>query len=99
VPLRRFAPQSPTEVYDPAAGIREFVVGTGGQSLQGFPTPKPLSEVRLKNFGVLRLTLHSSSYDWQFIRDTGALLDSGSGACRSVHGGDVVQEEDPHGPR
>jgi hypothetical protein len=37
------------------------------------------------NFGVLKVTLHASGYDWQFIRDTqsgnGTFTDSGSAAC------------------
>ena len=32
----RFAPQTPSGVADPAKGIREFVVGTGGYSLNTF---------------------------------------------------------------
>ncbi len=32
----RFAPQSPSGAADPARGIREFVVGTGGAGLRPF---------------------------------------------------------------
>jgi hypothetical protein len=42
----RFAPQAPNGVADPARGIREFVVGTGGKSLRGFGSVDPNSEVR-----------------------------------------------------
>jgi hypothetical protein len=81
----RFAPQDPNGTYDPAKGIREFVVGTGGMSLEGFPTTvSPNSEVRARNFGVLELTLHSTSYDWQFVpdgRNGNTFSDSGSGTC------------------
>ena len=34
----RFAAQTPTGAYDPGHGIVEFVVGTGGMSLEGFPS-------------------------------------------------------------
>jgi acid phosphatase type 7 len=77
----RFAPQNGSGGYDPAAGIREFVVGTGGESLQGFPTVITNSEVQLKRFGVLMLTLHAGSYDWAFVADDGITLDSGTGYC------------------
>jgi hypothetical protein len=79
----RFAPQTPGETYDPAHGIREFVVGTGGEDFQGFVTSEPLSEVRQSNtFGVLTLTLHSTSYDWGFTPSAGQTFsDSGSGYC------------------
>ena len=33
-------------------------------------------------FGILELTLHEGSYDWQFIPEAGATFtDSGSGSC------------------
>src|SRR5205085_1179579 len=57
----RFAPQDPNQNYDPAHGIRELVVGTGGEDFHGFTTPQPLSEVRQANtFGVLMLPLQST---------------------------------------
>lgn len=78
----RFAPQTNTGAYDPSGGIREFVVGSGGESLQPFPTTKlATSEVQLKRFGVLMLTLHPTSYDWAFVSDTGTTLDSGTAYC------------------
>jgi calcineurin-like phosphoesterase family protein len=79
----RFAPQTPTGVADSARGIREFVVGTGGRELRPFGTIVPHSEVRNNDtFGVLKLTLHSSSYEWEFIPQAGKnFTDSGSGQC------------------
>ena len=54
----RFAPQNPTGGGDPARGIRQFVVGTGGGSLAG-SARHANSEVRNSDtFGVLKLTLH-----------------------------------------
>jgi hypothetical protein len=33
-------------------------------------------------FGVLKLTLHAASYDWEFVPEAGrSFTDSGSGLC------------------
>ena len=79
----RFAPQTPRGRADPSFGIRQFVVGTGGHSLQKFGAIRPNSEVRRADaFGVLSLALHSSGFDWQFRSEAGSALgDSGSGTC------------------
>jgi hypothetical protein len=79
----RFAPQTPGGAPDPVRGIREFVVGTGGKGLRPFGVPKPHSEARnAEAFGVLKLTLHAKSYDWQFVPEEGrAFQDAGSGVC------------------
>jgi len=78
----RFAAQTPDGTASPD-GIREFVVGTGGISLVGFSGVMRNSQVRnSKTFGVLKLTLHSSSYDFSFIPIAGQTFrDSGSGDC------------------
>ena len=66
----RFAPQTPAGAADPAYGIREFVVGTGGRSHYQFATIKPNSQVRNDDtYGVLFLTLRPSSYSWRFAPD------------------------------
>jgi hypothetical protein len=79
----RFAPQTPAGVADSTNGIQEFVVGTGGRSHYGFGTIKANSEVRNSDtYGVLKLTLHSGSYDWQFVPVAGkTFTDSGSTNC------------------
>ncbi|HEX8075089.1 MAG TPA: LamG-like jellyroll fold domain-containing protein [Thermoleophilaceae bacterium] len=79
----RFAPQTPGAVADSARGIREFVVGTGGKSLVDWGSIKANSQVRNNTtFGVLRMTLHPSSYDWKFAPVAGkSFTDSGSTAC------------------
>jgi hypothetical protein len=79
----RFAPQNPDGVMDPARGMREFVVGTGGAQLTDFPRTLPNSEVRNNtSWGVLKLTLWSDRYDWQFIPVSGqSFTDIGSGNC------------------
>lgn len=77
----RFALQNPAGQAD-AAGIRQFVAGTGGKSHYTFPTVLPNSQVRNGNtYGVLKLALHPSSYDWQFVAESGASVDSGTTAC------------------
>ena len=78
----RFAPQDPSGAPDADRGIREFVVGTGGHSHQRSLHPEPSSELRdARDFGVLRLTLHPTAYDWAFVTDGGAAVDLGSGPC------------------
>lgn len=79
----RFAPQTPSGQAAPADGIREFVVGTGGRSHYGFGTPIANSEVRNGDtYGVLKLTLGSGTYSWEFVPVAGqSFTDSGSGSC------------------
>jgi hypothetical protein len=79
----RFAPQTGSGVADPARGLREFVVGTGGESHYSFGTPIANSEVRNNTaFGVLKLTLSAGVYTWQFVPVAGqTFTDSGSGSC------------------
>jgi len=78
----RFARQNPQGGADPAKGIREFVAGTGGAGLYSFGTIQPNSEVRNgTSHGVLKLTLHAGSYDWQFVPSDSTFADSGSTAC------------------
>ena len=73
----RFAPQNPDAAADPR-GIREFVVGTGGRSLYPFGSADPNSEVRdNSDYGVLALTLHPDGYEWRFVSEDGAVVDSG----------------------
>jgi predicted phosphohydrolase len=79
----RFAEQTPGGVAKPGRGIREFVVGTGGEKLVGFTSVRANSEVRdASTFGVLKLTLHANSYDWQFVPVAGqSFTDSGTTNC------------------
>jgi calcineurin-like phosphoesterase family protein len=79
----RFAPQSPTGRADPARGIREFIVGTGGEILRIFHRIKPNSQRRNnRTFGVLALTLRPGGYGWRFVSEPGAAFtDAGSGRC------------------
>ena len=71
----RFAPMDPTGKADPAAGIREFVVGTGGASHVRFPSAARLATSQASNdntFGILTLQLHTGGYDWHFIPAAGS---------------------------
>ncbi len=83
----RFAPQNPQQQADPSRGIREFIVGTGGNNHQPhFGTLQPNNEA-LNNttYGVLDLTLRQDSYDWQFLpaehAGNGTFTDNGTGTC------------------
>jgi Calcineurin-like phosphoesterase len=81
---QRYALQTPTGAPDPAYGIREFVVGTGGNpNLHPLNVVLPNAEVANNTtWGVLKLTLRNSGYDWQFLRAAGGTFtDSGSQAC------------------
>jgi len=79
----RFAQQSANGALDAQGGVRQFIVGTGGRDLYQFATVKPNSEARnASTFGVLRLTLHPSSYDWRFQPEAGRRFsDSGRQRC------------------
>jgi hypothetical protein len=80
----RFAPATPDGLADPVTGIRQFVVGTGGASLYAVgPAIAPNSEVRDgSTYGVIRLTLGSDAYAWEFIPvEGGTFTDAGAGAC------------------
>jgi hypothetical protein len=79
----RFAPQDPSGAADPVQGIREFVVGTGGKNHYTINTSIANSEVQNDDtFGVLKLTLHATSYDWEFIPEAGkTFTDTGSASC------------------
>ncbi|QKZ21068.1 DNRLRE domain-containing protein [Streptomyces chartreusis] len=79
----RFAPMNATGDLDNTRGIRQFVAGMGGAGMYGFGTIQPNSEVRNNNtWGVLKLTLHSGSYDWQFVPEAGkTFTDSGTNTC------------------
>jgi hypothetical protein len=78
----RFARQSPSGART-TKGIREFVVGTGGRSHYAWSTIKPNSLARNNTtYGVLKLTLHSTSYSWKFVPIAGkTYTDSGTTAC------------------
>jgi hypothetical protein len=78
----RFAKQNPQGIAD-TEGIREFVVGTGGGgSLVGYSQIANSEVINNQTYGVIKLTLHPHSYDWEFIPIAGqTFTDSGSSDC------------------
>ena len=78
----RFAPQDPWGTAEPERGIRQFVVGTGGRSRQGFQGLLPNSEAQGTAYGVLALRLHPGRYEWRFLPVAGETFsDAGSARC------------------
>ena len=77
---QRFAPQTASGERDDERGIREFVVGTGGRSFYRITTPIANTETyATSTSGVLKLTLHAESYDFEFIPVAGeTFTDAGS---------------------
>lgn len=75
----RFVRQDPWGRSDPAFGIREFVVGTGGTELRGKGATSANSVAFSSTFGVLKLTLRPGAYDWSFLPIAGSTFhDSGT---------------------
>jgi acid phosphatase type 7 len=80
----RFAPMNAEGERDDARGVHLFVVGTGGGNLRDFENdPLPTTEVRQDDtWGVLKLTLKPTGYDWTFLPVAGkTFTDSGSATC------------------
>lgn len=77
----RFAQMLPSGVPS-SRGVRQFVVGTGGDGLYGFRgDPMRGSRERIRDHGVLRLNLRARSYAWGFVRVGGGATDTGSTRC------------------
>jgi hypothetical protein len=77
----RFAPQDADGRVDAAHGIRQFVVGTGGKSQGSLPGSQNVELTRGGFFGILKLRLLDSSYDWKMVAVDGSVIDSGSAPC------------------
>ncbi|HEX7118259.1 MAG TPA: metallophosphoesterase [Longimicrobiales bacterium] len=79
----RYAPQTPDGAVDLERGIRQIVVGTGGQP----PHPSAFSPENREvhdgaTIGVLKLTLHPDRYAWEFMPAAGGTFtDSGDAPC------------------
>lgn len=79
---QRFEPRRPDGNRDPA-GLRQFVVGTGGKSLYSISSDRGLESGEDSTYGVLDLTLRPDGYDWRFLPvDGGRPGDRGSATCR-----------------
>jgi acid phosphatase type 7 len=79
----RFVPLDPNGRPDPR-GVTQIIVGTGGKSL--FPLAPPVASTvaaeQSSVFGILELTLHSGSYEWQYVPQRGStFVDYGSRSC------------------
>ena len=73
----RWAPQDYDMHADPTAGTVQFTIGTGGRTLDNYTTSwKPVAQVPnlvvrdASTWGVLKLTLNSDSYEYEFIPTT-----------------------------
>ena len=85
---QRYAPMDARGRADPAHGMTEIIVGTGGRNIAGLGSPSTMPPTLVTgqdtSFGVLALTLRQNSYGWRFQTAAGspAFTDSGSAACR-----------------
>lgn len=78
----RYRPMTPAGASDPARGIRQFVVGTGGRGHYALRTDARREAGSTGTFGVLRLTLRATGYDFRFLPVAGgSYSDSGSANC------------------
>jgi hypothetical protein len=79
---QRFAPQTPSGTRDTTRGIRQFVVGSGGKSHYAVGSGPNLERSNGDTYGVLKLRLRSTSYEWTFVPEAGkTFTDSGTGSC------------------
>jgi acid phosphatase type 7 len=90
----RFAPMNPAGKYDPQRGIREFIVGTGGESLDEVKPGTPnLQAWADQYYGAMKLTLRPEGYAWNYqsamkspeapAGTPASYSDAGSGSCRN----------------
>lgn len=79
----RFVPLNANGEQDDQHGIRSFVVGTGGAKLTPMFLPKSITEIRDNSTnGVLKLSLHEKSYEWEFLPVPGKnFSDKGKADC------------------
>ncbi len=80
---QRFAPRRPDGTVDNRAGVRSFVVGTGGGRLTAFEGGNRSQFRQNTTLGALRLVLRGTGYRATFVSIGGAVLDSVSGTCRA----------------
>jgi LysM repeat protein len=84
----RFAPQDGGGKLDNERGIRQFVVGTGGDALRDYKFIQPNSEARNSDtWGIIKFSLRPDSYDWEFLPIPGQTwTDSGNATCVTAPG-------------
>ena len=97
----RFNPIDGSGALNASDGMTSFVVGTGGEDFTGLSSARAPGSVVRENssFGVLRLALHPTSYDWRFVPAAGSTFtDSGSRFCRGFSAqGDIGAPSVPAG--
>ena len=77
----RFAAQDPSGIPDPQRGIRRRY--RRQDSRRRLASPERNSEVRQADtFGVLKLTLHPTSHDWEFVSQAGKTGANDRHPCR-----------------
>jgi hypothetical protein len=81
----RFAPMDNLGNVDTVRGLQQFLVGTGGRSISMPTSISPNSLVQDGTvYGVLKLSLDTASYHWDFVPAGGQKLtfsDSGTARC------------------
>ena len=78
----RYVPQNPDGQLDRDRGIRQFIVGTGGAALTSIVSRRPNSAATHVGYGVLKLVLGDSRYEWQYMPVEGtAFSDVGFDVC------------------
>ena len=77
----RIGPQTADRQLDLAHGIRQFTVGTGGAPLYPAARRAANSELFIQSWGLLRLSLEPTQYQWEFLDVSGATRDRGADTC------------------
>jgi PKD repeat protein len=74
----RYVPLTPTGEVDLQNGIREIIVGTGGEAQGIYQKINPMSEVQApyNTYGVLQLSLLENRYVAKFLATSGGFTDS-----------------------
>jgi len=85
---QRYRPQTSGGEPD-STGIRQVIVGTGGAYLhhESQPTKGQLDRWTAQHHGVLKLTLRTNSYGWEFIVADGTVWDRGTSLCQNTRSG------------
>ena len=95
----RFIPLDPNANPDPRRGLREFIVGTGGESLDQ-PVPNATSQYIASAtgnyYGVMKLTLHRDGYEWDY---ESAMLDPAAPANTPAKFSDAGKDRCHHADR
>jgi acid phosphatase type 7 len=79
---QRYPPMNKRGAIRRARGIRSFVVGTGGVSLDEVRADSRRRAANDSTWGLLKLTLRPAGYRWRFLPVAGGRYrDSGSGRC------------------